>query len=318
MQKQSIESFLGNYRNNDYSLFILSGDNYEIKKIIDTVKKDFTDDMIDVFFADDSEKMLEALKSRTLFGKRLLIMYNVDEINKNERKEIEEIVKYPSNIKPDSVILIYSKHPPEIKDALTGNFKPVYDSKIPGWIKKTVENYGFFITDKALELLHFSFGTNRQMIEEQLKRIISTKKDKKITVNDVRDLGFHRDNTVFKITDSVLSSDYRKALEYLSEISDIKPLVHLLNRDLRFLLVIKANMDLNDNIQKLASKKYLGLHRYFLNTKYKPAAKKQSFNKLKNKYILALNAEKKIKKGWNEFHANFNLINQLQMEDNYG
>ncbi|MEA1913383.1 MAG: hypothetical protein U9N06_06100 [candidate division WOR-3 bacterium] len=314
--KKDIKEFLLAYKSETFNLLQISGDDYDIKEVIEGVKSDFEPDRVEVFFKDDAENVLSNLSMKTLFGAKLIIVYEVDSFPETYFKKIKEVIKNPAHLKPNIVVLTYKnkKRIPEIKDGLIGDFKVMYDSDIPTWIKRFVKKKGCSITEKAVQLLHFSCGTNREALKKQLDRIISIKegKDTVVKEEDVKDIGFYREDTAFKITNSLIDGDYRAALHYFIEQSSNVPLFYYINRDLRRLLVIRAAVDLDEDIKGLDLKKRLGLHPYFLDNKYKPAVARLPYEKLERRYEKALDAEYSIRNGWNEFSVNFNFINQPQ------
>ena len=219
-------------------------------------------------------------------------------------------------MRPNVVVLIYqnNKKVLKIKGSLTGKFKTIYDSDIPGWIKSFVKGIGFSITEEAVNLLQFSCGTNREEIKKYLERVVFAKegKEKNIEEKDLRNIGFYRDDTIFKITNSVLDGKYREALRYLLEYSDGVPIFHFINRDLRCLLGIRAAMDKGDNLKRLNMNSKFNMHPYFFYKKYVPAARRLSYEILERNYEKIMEAEYRRKNGWDEFGLNFNFLSQLQ------
>ena len=179
---------------------------------------------------------------KDLFGSKLIIVYDVDAISGSFSKEIKDAVKDPDRLKPNVVVLIYQNHRKVLKveGSLVGKFKPVYDSDIPDWIRSFVKRTGFSISGEAANLLQFCCGADRGEIKKHIERVISVKddQDKNIREEDLRNIGFYRDDTIFKITNSVVDGEYREALRYLIEYSDNVPIFHFINRDIRCLLEV--------------------------------------------------------------------------------
>ncbi len=317
MKVQTVEEFFKNYVKNMHNLLLISGDEFDLKEVISRVKKDFKRDNIEVFFKDDAENVIENLSMKTLFGSKLIIVYDVDTFPKSQVNKIKNLIQNPEKIKPNTVILAYQnkKNIPPIKNSLIGVFKPIYDSDIPTWIKRHVKSLGYLIKEEALNFLHFSFGTNREELRKQIEQLIGRLEEgqKEITVEQVKDFGFYRDDTIFRITNSLIEGNYKTAIQYLMECSDKQLLFYFINRDIRYLLVIKANLELGGDIKKLGSKGRLNLHNYFLYNVYKPTALKLSFKQLEKQYLDIIESEYKIKRGWDEFSVNLNYISQLEV-----
>jgi len=317
MQVHTVEEFLSVYKKNVYNLLQLSGDDFEVSEVIFAIKKEFKEDRIEVFFKGDAEDALHNLSAKTLFGDKLMIIYEVDTFPKSQYNKVKKITKNPERLKPNTIILTYSnkKIMPRVQNSLSCSFETVYDSGIPSWIKRFIRGKGYSITEEAINLLHFSFGTNRKELKKQIELIVGRLKNtnREITIEDVKEIGYCRDDTIFKITNSMIEGKYKTALQYLMEFSDNKSLFYFINRDLRYLLIVKANLDAGESIKKLSSKERLNLNNYFLYNKYKVAAEKVSYKKMEQQYEDIIDAEYKIKNGWNEFSVNFNLISQLQV-----
>lgn len=306
------------YQKKGYNLIFLSGDDFDKKESIEKIKNSFSGDEIDYYFKNDAEDIIESLSMKTLFGRKLFIVYDIDSFSSDIYKKIKEIISKPDRIKPNTLVLTFQneKKIPGVENALCGKFKKIYDSDIPGWIKKYVRENGYKIEREALRFLHFTCGTNRGEIKKNIERIISVKekRDNKITRKDVENVGFIREDTIFQLTNSIRDKKYKKALQYLLEYSDKIPVFYFINRDTRILLVLRAIMDKKKNLKKMNINKRLKMHPYFLNKQYRPAAGKMPFSALKEQFEKVIESEYRIKNGWDENSANFNLINQLQWE----
>lgn len=312
---KSVKGLLSCFNRKKYNLIQITGDNFDVKEALKGIRKNFDSKKIETFFSDDFEEAIKSLHMKTLFGGKLIIFYDIDIMPKAYFDEIKEVVERPETLKPNYVVLVYQgkKRVLKIKRSLIGKFKPVYDSDIPDWIKELVKEKGFSITREAINLLHFSCGVNREEINKYVDRIISIKgkEDKDIEEKDVRDIGFYRDDTMFKISNSVLEGKYTKALQYLVEYTGNGAIFHFINRDFRCLLTIKATIDEGGNLKSLNKK--LRIHPYFFYKKYVPAAKRLPYGTLENDFDKVMDAEYKIKNGWEEFGANFNFVSQLQL-----
>ncbi len=316
MQVQFVEDFLSEYKRNKYNLLQLFGDDFELRGVIRALKNEFERDKIEIFFKDDAENAVYNLSMKTLFGGKLIIIYEVDTFPKAELNRIKRLIGNPEKLKPNIVILTYRNKRNILKheNSLTGCFKLVYDSDVPSWLKRYIHSLGYTITEDAINFLHFSFGTNREELRKQIEQITERldKGDTELTIEHVKDVGFYRDDAVFKITNSIIEGNYKTALEYLMECSDKKALFYFINRDIRYLLVIKATLELGEDINKLVSKRRLNLHNYFLNNVYKPAAARLPFKKLEKQFEDIMESEYKIKSGWDEFSINLNFVSQLE------
>ena len=314
--KDSVKALLTLFKKKKHNLIQISGDDFDVKEALIGMKSDFDPGDIEVFFQNDAEEIVDNIRMKNLFGEKLIIVYDVDAISGTFSKEIKDAVKYPDRLKPNIVVLIYQNQRKilKIEGSLTGKFKPVYDSDIPGWIRGFVRSKGFSITEEAVNLLVFSCGVNRGEIKKYVERVISVKedKDKSIVDEDLRNIGFYRDDTIFKITNSVIDGEYKEALRYLVEYSDNAPIFHFMNRDIRCLLGIRAAVDEGGDLEKLGLSKKFNMHPYIFYKKYVPAAKRLSYDLLEKNFDKIIETEYKIKNGWEEFGLNFNFVSEFQ------
>lgn len=317
MKKEgNVKALLTSFKKEKYNLIQISGDVFDVKEVLAGIKENFDPEDIEVFFPSDAEEVLNNIRMKNLFGGKLIIVYDVDTISGVFFREIKDMVKDPDRLKPNVVVLIYQNHRKMLKveRSLIGKFKPVYDSDIPNWIRGFVKSMGFSITEEAANLLQFSCGVNREEIKKHLERVVSVKeeKDKNIGEEDLRNIGFYRDDTIFKITNSVVDGKYREALRYLIEYSDNVPVFHFINRDIRCLLGIRAAIDEGENLKKLKLNKKFNIHPYIFYKKYVPAAKGLSYEVLERNFDKIMETEYKVKNGWEKFSLNFNFVSQLQ------
>jgi len=314
--KDNVKALLSYFDKEKHNLIQISGDDFDIKETLSGIKGKFSEEATDVFFPDDAEEVLKNIRMKNLFGNRLIIVYDVDSISGAFFKEIKEVVVNPDRLNPNVVVFVYQNNKKilKIENSLIGKFKSFYDSDIPGWIRNSVKSMGFSITEEAVDLLHFSCGTNRGEMKKYLDRVILAKEDgdREIEGKDLRSIGFYREDTIFKITNSVLDGKYSEALRYLMECSDNVPLFYFLNRDIRCLLGIRAAMDKGEDLKSLNLNRIFGMHPYIFYKKYVPAARRLSYEVLNRNYEKIMETEYRVKNGWEEFSLNFNFLSQLQ------
>ncbi len=312
----NVNALVACFKEEKHNLLQISGDDFNIKEVITSIKEDFDSIDIEVFFPDDAVEALKSLSMKTLFGGKLIIFYDVDTLSASLFKEIKASVENPDRLSPNFVVLIFrdQKKILKIEDSLVGKFKPIYDSDIPVWIKNFAGRMGYGISEEAVNLLCFRCGVNREQIKDHLERIVSLKEDedKNIEEEDLKNIGFYRDDTIFKISNSIVDGKYREALRYLVEYSDNLPVFHFVNRDIRCLLTIRASIDEGEGTKELNLNRRLNMHPYIFNKKYLPAARRLSYNVLRNNFEKIIDAEYRIKNGWEEFSTNFNFVSQLQ------
>ena len=314
--KGGAKDIINSFKKHKHNLLQISGDDFDVKEVIDSVREDFDSKNIEVFFPDDAEEAIKNLRMKTLFGGKLIVFYDVDSLSASLFKEVKGIVSDPAKLSPNFVVLVFKNNKKifKIKDSLIASFKKIYDSDIPVWIRRFVAAKGYKISEEAVNLLHFFCGLNREEIKKHLERIILLKeeKDKNIEEKDLINIGFYRDDTIFRISNSIMEGKYRDALRYLLEYSDNMPVFHFVNRDIRCLLALRASIDEGENLMGSDINKRLNMHPYIFSKKYLPSAKKLSYSILEEHFDKMMDTEYKIKNGWEEFSMNFNFVSQLQ------
>jgi DNA polymerase III delta subunit len=314
--KGNVNALVACFREKKHNLLQISGDDFDIEEALTSIKEDFEPKDIENFFPDDALEALKNLHMKTLFGGKLMVLYGVDTLSASLFKEIKASVENPARLRPNFVVLVFKDQRKmfKIEGGLTGKFKPIYDSDIPAWIRNFAGKMGYKVSKDAVNLLYFRCGVNRGEIKKHIERIVLLKedKDKCIEEGDLKNIGFYRDDTIFKISNSILEGKYNDALRYLVEYSDNLPVFYFVNRDIRRLLSIRASIEEDENPNESDLNRRLSIHPYIFSKKYLPAARRLSFTILEKNFERIMETEYRIKNGWEEFSMNFNFVSQLQ------
>jgi DNA polymerase III delta subunit len=314
--KDNVNALVACFKEKKHNLLQISGDDFDIKETISSIKRDFDPKDIEIFFPDDAAEAIKSLSMKTLFGGKLMIFYDVDALSASLFKEIKASVENSDRLSPNFAVLIFKdqKKMFKIEGSLVGKFKPIYDSDIPAWIRNFAGKMGYRVSKEAINLICFRCGINRSEIKKHIERIVSLKvdQDKSIEEEDLKNIGFYRDDTIFKISNSILDGNYNEALRYLVEYSDNVPVFHFINRDIRCLLTVRASIDEGENTNESGLSRRLNMHPYIFKKKYLPAARRLSYGILEKNFERIMDTEYRIKNGWEEFSMNFNFVSQLQ------
>ena len=314
--KENVNALVSCFKEKKHNLLQISGDDFDIEETLTSIRGDFDSKDIENFFPDDASEALKNLHMKTLFGGKLMVFYEVDTFLASLFKEIKASVENPASLSPNFVVLIFKDQRKmfKIKGSLMGKFKPIYDSDIPAWIRNFAGKMGYKVSKDAVNLLCFRCGVNRGEIKKHIERIVLLKEDqdKSIEEEDLKNIGFYRDDTIFKISNSILDGKYNEALRYLVEYSSNIPVFYFVNRDIRRLLTIRASIDEDGNTNESSLNKRLKIHPYIFSKKYLPAARRLSFIILEKNFERIMETEYRIKNGWEEFSMNFNFVSQLQ------
>jgi DNA polymerase III delta subunit len=314
--KDNVNALVTCFKEKKHNLLQISGDDFDIEETLTSIREDFDPKDIETFFPDDAPEAIKSLRMKTLFGGKLMIFYDVDTLSASLFKEIKDSVKNPDRLSPNFAVLIFrdQKKMFKIEDSLMGKFKPIYNSDIPAWIRNFAGKIGYRVSEEATNLLCFRCGINRGEIKKHIERIISLKddQDKSIEEEDLKNIGFYRDDTIFEISNSILDGNYNDALRYLVEYSDNVPVFHFINRDIRCLLTVRASIDEGENTNESDLSRRLNMHPYIFKKKYLPAARRLSYEVLEKNFERIMDTEYQIKNGWEELSMNFNFVSQLQ------
>jgi DNA polymerase III delta subunit len=313
--KDNVEALLASFKKKKFHFLQICGDDFDVKESLSGIKENFSPEDIEIFFSDEGEEIIKSLSMKSLFGGKLIIVYDIDLIPSSLFKEIKKAVENPATLKPNFVVFAYRDQRKILKtrESLVAKFKSIYDSEIPLWIRSFVRRLGFSISREATSLLHFRCGTNREEIKKHIERIIllKEKEDKNIEEKDLENIGFYREDAIFKISNSIVDGKYNDALRYLLEYQGDVPVFHFVNRDIRYLLTIRAAIEEDETLEELKLNEKLNMHPYIFYNKYVPAAKRASYSALEDNFENIMDTEYRIKNGWVEFSLNFNFVGQL-------
>jgi len=203
----------------------------------------------------------EILQTSMFSGKKLVIVSNV--FSNSEFKE-----KFLKDSQPPSffekggtedLILFYEAGEISGDDSLfkllkksgqSQEFKLLEGQKLKDWIKKEIEKYGAKITPQAIEKLINFVGNDSWQLSNEIKKLVSYRKDKNIQTKDIELLVKPKIETnIFKTIDAIAVGQKRKALELLKEhlAKGDSPLylLSMINYQFRNLLIIKDLIEKN-------------------------------------------------------------------------
>ena len=151
----------------------------------------------------------------TMAQRRLVILKEAHRINKTELEGLVSYIKAPVETTVLAFIWPHKSKPDGrsafgkaiMKHAEVFESKPIYDNKVPGWINEMLSAKGFSIAPDALQVVAASLGSNLQLIESELDKILlhlRLQKQTQITKPMVHEfIGIDKDFNVFELQDAL-------------------------------------------------------------------------------------------------------------------
>jgi len=309
MKVGNIVDFRKEIKKKDYALFFVIGEQYSQKNAIEFLKDLKKEYQVLSIFDENASELPSLLTSYDFFSpKKIFVVYQYSQYEKNIKKTIKDIVIGRKFNKDYKILFISDKMPfkfVDTTDTLIAEFRTFYENDLPDWIKSYVRKHSLEITDEAISLLIFVYGNDRDSISSELERFIELGDKKVINVEDIIATGGRKD-AIFQIIKSIYRGDIKKTLSLFYYLQEKDMLIHLLNRDFMILSIIKSLG--RENARKLLIK--MGIKKFLLNN-YFLLEKKISYAKLVSYNDEVLEWEKKIKTGFRTLETGICYIYKL-------
>jgi len=186
--------------------------------------------------------------------KKLLILSNVFA---NQDFKEKFLKNHKDFLKLKDIILFYEENEILTKDrffnflktkAKTQNFQPLGGEKLKSWIRQELSKLKTEIDPGAIDKLINFVGNNLWQMSNEIKKLASFKKDKKINVKDIELLVKPKIETaIFKTIDAISQKNKKQALllihQHLEKGDNPLYLLSMINFQFRNLLIIKDLME---------------------------------------------------------------------------
>jgi len=309
MKVGNIVDFKKEIKRKDYGLFFIIGEQYSQKNAIEFIKELKKEYRVLSIFVENASELPALLTSYDFFSpQKIFLVYQYSQYEKSIKKMIKDIVVGRKFNKDYKILFISDKMPfkfVDSPDTLIAEFRAFYESDLPDWIKSYMRKNALEITDEAISLLIFVYGNDRDSISSELQRFIEVRDKEVINAKDIIMTGGRKD-AVFQIIKSIYRSDIKKTLSLFYYLQEKDMLIHLINREIIILSIIKASgrEDALKLLLKMGIKKFL-LNNYFL------LEKKISYAKLVSYNDEILKWEKEIKTGFRTLETGIYHIYKL-------
>jgi len=106
-----------------------------------------------------------------------------------------------------------------VKKTTVVEFNPLSEKEIPSWITQHLRSLNFQIDSDAIQALAERLGTDLQRIASELEKLMLLRnKEKRITSDDIANVGFSPTGTVWKWSEAILDQDAPLAIQILEDL----------------------------------------------------------------------------------------------------
>ncbi len=215
--------------------FLMGEEPYFIDMISDTIEDEVLDEtekafnQIVVYGRDvDIDTVAQHAKSFSMMGGYMVVIVK----EAQDLKNIEDFEKYLEVIPPTTILVFDYKYKKlDKRRALAKKIdkmgvlfesKKLYDNNIPGWIQGYLNEKGYGITPKAMQMLADFLGTDLHKIRNELEKLmIAVPKSKKIDDADIeRNIGISKDYNVFELQKALGARDVMRAYQIVNYFGD--------------------------------------------------------------------------------------------------
>ncbi len=210
----------------------------------------------------------EILQTSIFSGKKLIILSNIFSNSEFKEKFLKNSQKF---INSKNVILFYETDEISKDDSFfkllkksgkSQEFKVLEGQKLKDWVKKEIENYKAKADPSVIDKLINFVGNDSWQISNEIKKLVSYRKDKNIQIKDIELLVRPKIETdIFETIDAIAVGKRRKALELLKEHLERGDsplyLLSMINYQFRNLLIIKDLIEKNQPYYSIFKKTQL-------------------------------------------------------------
>ena len=225
-----------------------------IDEEISKIRKNFSLENIVTYNLEEDliNKVIEDLNTVSLFGEKLIEVFNIDKL-----EDAEKIIKYLDNQGDNTLVLMSYKELDKRKKLTKAlkektEYKELFNYNFSKFIKDNLED--FEMPTMAINVLISYCDNNLKRISSELEKLKIYKiNEKEITVDDIKKLvkkGY--DSTIFNLIDAINLKDKNKIFkiytELLEENETEEKILYTIANHYRLLLQIKIKTkDKSDN-----------------------------------------------------------------------
>jgi len=281
-----------------------------VKQVIQySVSPEVKDFNLDIFYGNDidSRKVLDIVAAYPMMSdRRTIVIKEFHKVAINHLKNMAQYAESPiassclvlvataSNLKGKSYDTIK-------KNAVSLEFRPLYDDQIGPWIKQYVSKMGKDISVQAIQMLQACVGNSLLNLVNELDKVFLNIDDRKnIELKDVQAVvGITKEFNIFNLINSIGFRDLKNSMLIINHLLDRgeSPAGIIVRLTNFFSTLLKFS---ENQIKRLSDKdlaKTVGINYYFLKD-YKIQAKNYSAAHIEKAFALLLEADLHIKTGY--------------------
>ncbi len=188
-----------------------------------------------------------------------------------------------------------------LKNSASVDFKPLYDSAIPEWIRRRVASEGFSIHEEAIRMLQGAVGSNLRQINTEVEKIkLNLGERKTIEVSDIeRVVGVSRQFTIFELCDVIGGKKIDAALAILRQmlLNGEMPIGILTMLTRHFVILAKLNSLQSRRLPEEQLAQIVKTHPFFVKN-YIRQAGQYSKGELRSAFAHLLEADTQLKSSY--------------------
>jgi len=181
-------------------------------------ERDFNLDIVYGAEADVQSVLALCASYPMMAERRVVIVRDFDKLKDNRR-----FTAYAAQPNPAAVVFLVCASKPNLSthpyralktQAAWGYFKPFYDNQMPGWIQKQIQQRGYQVEARGVQMLADYVGTNLRAADVEIEKLITFAGGRqKLTADDVvRASGQTRDFNVFELQKAIGEGRYPDAM----------------------------------------------------------------------------------------------------------
>lgn len=204
-----------------------------LEAAVDPATKDFNydvlrgDEMNSGSGADLTARLSELIMTFPMMAdRRVVVIRNFDSIRKDRKKAVSGVIAKT----PESTLVVVegekAKLSPKPKTGLLSEtFKPVYENRLPGWLRDRFRARGKSVEDGVIGLLINNVGTVLRELDSEIgKIIIASQGEERITEEAAaRVVGQFKRDTVYGLCNAVGLGNLELAAKILTNLIETEP-----------------------------------------------------------------------------------------------
>lgn len=273
-----------------------------LKKSIQKEEQDFN---LDIFYGSEAEasQIVNAASAYPMMAERRAVV--VKNAHLIDRSGIDLLAKYAAKPAASTILILTA---PSIgraggwnqikKNAVVFQAKPLYENRIPDWIRSHLSKRRVTISNQAIQLLQVSAGTSLRNLSTELDKILTHIGDEKhIDVEHVEKVvGISRQYNIFELCDAVGHKNLSASLHILNNMLQLgESPVGILTMLIRHYFILSKLLEMEiKRIRQDEMARALKVHPYFLKN-YRNQVRKYNKEELRSAYNHLLQADHHLK-----------------------